>query len=116
MLFLQLMLQNFSGGPCVCRRPSQEGRGLKRLLNVHKACALPSPLARGAWIETSPTRYRRNTKQSPLARGAWIETALSTADILAARSPLARGAWIETALKVSQTVIAGVAPRKRGVD
>lgn len=35
------MLQNFSGGPCVCRRPSQEGRGLK-----------PGDTGEGSWRET----------------------------------------------------------------
>ena len=118
-------IETFMGGGCPFRhprRPSCEGRGLKREQGPRwHGVREESPLMRGAWIETgSWRRPSRRRRASPLMRGAWIETSAECTSSFrtsgrpscegrglklgkfarsilgGASSPLMRGAWIET--------------------
>ena len=78
---------------------------------------IPSPPARGAWIEIPPSVALVMASKSPPARGAWIEMLhLSGVELAALESPPARGAWIE--ISQCPRLLSGknVAPRTGGVD
>ena len=61
---------------------------------------LPSPPARGAWIEMRQKDAEAARYESPPARGAWIEIRVMIWITVRRPSPPAWGAWIEILLRI----------------
>ena len=112
---------------------------MKYILPVDRWALVPSPPARGAWIEIKQRFTGMDAILSPPARGAWIEIIVATRGVQSIGSPPARGAWIEISIIFLPPLApscrpprggrglksrnsgdhfgaAGVAPREGGVD
>ena len=99
------------------RRPSCEGRGLKRLCTGRNQGLSGRPSCEGRGLKQLASSSSTTLAPSPLMRGAWIETPARRRACARPPSPLMRGAWIKTCLQSCVHVSSGVvAPHARGVD